>query len=216
MNTPKGIYQGQDGVYRWVYEMNLYTNPTILLLVLKIFFWICFGLWVFSTLLQACDSVDFLDAFVSNTKFFGIITLGFLAFCTFGYYVYALIVGGKYCVLFEMDADGVMHKQMQKGVKKARLIGAITSLAGAASGNLTTVGTGIIAAAKTQMYSSFAGVKSVEAYPKRHVIKVNAPMNYNQVYADAGDFDFVLQYILDHIPQRVSRKYTGYRPQHTP
>ena len=37
------ISLGQDGKYRWVYEMNLYTNPTILILLVKIFFWIFFG-----------------------------------------------------------------------------------------------------------------------------------------------------------------------------
>ena len=46
-NASDAVTLYPDGKYRWVYEMNLYTNPTILFLVLKIFFWICFGLWVF-------------------------------------------------------------------------------------------------------------------------------------------------------------------------
>ena len=41
-------YQGSevrlcnDGKYRWVYEMNMITNPTIFLTVYKIFFYIIY------------------------------------------------------------------------------------------------------------------------------------------------------------------------------
>ena len=35
----------EDGKYRWVYEMNMITNPTIFLTVLKVFFWIIVGMW---------------------------------------------------------------------------------------------------------------------------------------------------------------------------
>lgn len=41
----------QDGKYRWVFEMSLYKNPTILFLLLKIFAWIGFGIWLFTILL---------------------------------------------------------------------------------------------------------------------------------------------------------------------
>lgn len=200
------ISRGHDGKYRWVYEMNLYTNPTVLFVVLKIFFCICVGIWVFMNVIELFSSDVFWDAFLVNTKFFGIFTVFFLALCTLGYYIYALINGGKYCVLFEMDDDGVLHKQMPQGVKKANLIGAITAMAGAATGNLTTTIIGRNAAARTQMYTSFASVKSVEVFRRRNLIKVNAPLNYNQVYADDGDFDFVLNHILRHItPQATPR-----------
>ena len=35
----------EDGKYRWVYEMNMITNPTIFLTVFKIFFWIILIMW---------------------------------------------------------------------------------------------------------------------------------------------------------------------------
>ena len=37
-NTP--VTQCEDGKYRWSYAMSLYKNPTIFLLVWKIFFFI--------------------------------------------------------------------------------------------------------------------------------------------------------------------------------
>lgn len=199
----------QDGKYRWVYEMSLYKNPTILFLVLKIFVWICFGIWVFSILLRGCestDSKDFWEMAWGDTKFFLILTAGVMVLCLLGYYLYALIMGGKYCVLFEMDQNGVMHKQMPKQVKKAQLIGAITALAGVMSHNITTTAVGLNSAARTEMYSRFASVKSVKANPRRGLIKVNETLNHNQVYASAQYYDFVLRFILDHVQPQVREK----------
>lgn len=200
----------QDGKYRWVYEMSLYKNPTILFLVLKIFAWVCCGIWLFSILLRGCDAIDSKDFFEmawGDTKFFLILTAGVMVLCLLGYYLYALIMGGKYCVLFEMDQNGVMHKQMPKQVKKAQLIGAITALAGVMSHNITTTAVGLNSAARTEMYSRFASVKSVEANPRRHVIKVNETLNHNQVYASAQYYDFVLRFILDHVQPQVREKF---------
>lgn len=200
----------QDGKYRWVYEMSLYKNPTILFLVLKIFAWVCFGIWLFSMLMRGCDSVDskdFLEMAWGDTKFFLIFTGGFMLLCLLGYYIYALINGGKYCVLFEMDQNGVMHKQMPKQVKKAQVIGFITAMAGIMSRNLTTTGVGLNAAARTEMYSKFDSVKSVKAFPRRHVIKVNETLEHNQVYVSPQYFDFVLRYILDHVQPKVREKF---------
>ena len=200
----------KDGKYRWVYEMSLYKNPTILLLVLKIFAWVCFGIWLFSILLRGCDAIDSKDFFEmawSDTKVFLIIFAGFMVLGVIGYYLYALIMGGKYCVLFEMDQNGVMHKQMPKQVKKAQLIGAITALAGVMSHNITTTAVGLNSAARTEMYSKFASVKSVKANPRRGLIKVNETLNHNQVYVSPQYFDFVLRFILDHVQPKVRQEF---------
>lgn len=199
------IQQGKDGKYRWVYEMNLYKNPTILLLILKIFAWIIFGMWIFLVILQAFDSLHFWDDFVGVTKAMLLTLVIILAVCTLGYYVYTIIMGGKYCVMFEMDEQGVLHKQLTRQAKKAHVLSALTVLSGAAAGNVGTMGTGLLAA-RTSMYSNFSSVKSIEAYPKRHVIKVNAPLNYNQVYADEQDFDWVLQFINEHTNNKKKKR----------
>ena len=75
-NITKNIVRGEDGVYRWVYELNLYTNPIILFLIWKIFGYICLGMWLLMLLLAAAEgnfAEDFLD--ISQTCFF--FTLGF-------------------------------------------------------------------------------------------------------------------------------------------
>lgn len=209
-NATPEVQLCQDGMYRWVYEMSLYKNPTILLLTLKIFAWVILGLWVFMNLLRACEAIDasdFMESLWFNTKLTLIVGGVILALCVLGYYLYALIMGGKYCVLFEMNEQGVMHKQMAKQVKKAQLIGFITALAGIASRNLTTTAVGMNAAVRTEMYSTFDSVTSVNAIPRRNVINIHEGLFHNQVYASTEDFDFVVNYILDHVNPEVRNKF---------
>ena len=186
-----------DGKYRWVYELNLYKSTAIVkelgralaiavVIVLAILF-----------VISIMDN-DLMEAlrFVAEAAciIFGIM----LVLCIIGYLIYAFIVGGKYCVVFEMDENGINHKQHDKHVKKSELIGAITVLAGLAGGNLTTVGTGVLAAARTSMYSSFDDVKELEILSKEHLIRVNETLNRNQVYAEDEDFAFVANFIKTH------------------
>jgi hypothetical protein len=194
------ILLGQDGKLRWLYELNLYKNPTILMMIWKIFFFIFVGMFVLLMLVQAGDGLA--DAFRGLAPVFLGMILGMGLLSTVTYYVYALLMGGKYCVVFEMDEKGVKHTQMPKQFKRGQAIGLITALAGAATGNLTAIGTGILAGTKNETYSKFKQVTSVKGSPKRGVIKVNSKdMVHNQVYAEAADFDFVLNYIHEHVRQ---------------
>jgi hypothetical protein len=199
------IVQGKDGVYRWTYELSLYKNPTILFLIWKIFGWICFGIWAFTTLISVGDYGFWWEGFWDNTKIFLLVAAGMFVLSTIGYFLYALMMGGKYCAIFEMDENGVCHTQMQKQVKRAEAISLLTILVGIAAKRPATVGAGLMSSAKTSMYSDFAKVKSVKAYPRRQVIKVNAPFNKNQVYAEKENFDFVLRYICAHTNCKKNR-----------
>ena len=122
----------------------------------------------------------------------------FLVLNILSYLIYAFMVNGKYCVLFEMDEQGINHKQHEKQVKKSQLIGAIATIAGAAAGRPGMAGTGILAAARTSMYTGFDDVKELEFLPKEHLIRVNETLNRNQVYAEEEDFAFVANYIKAH------------------
>ena len=190
-----GIQKGEDGVYRWGYEVNLLKNPTILLVVWKILA-LCFGgVWLFTSLLSVRQSWYTWAEFWKNTKVFALITAALLALAGLAYLLYAAIMGGKYCVVFEMDEKGVKHTQLARQVKKAELLGVITALVGLASKNPGTMGAGLLAGSRTALYSDFSRVKKLKAIPRRNVIKVNAPLSKNQVYAEDGDFDFVLEFI---------------------
>ena len=64
-----------------------------------------------------------------------------------------------------------------------------------AGGNLSTVGTGVLAAARTSMYTGIDEVKELEILPKERLIRLNETLSRNQVYAEDEDFAFVASYI---------------------
>ena len=182
-----------DGKYRWTYEMSLFKNPTIFLLIWKIFFFIFLGVIAVVTI------SDFIkwgpEKALENLPVLGYLLLGMTAVVGLGYLIYAAIMGGKYIVEFEMDEKGVLHKQTASQAKKAKKLARATMAAGAAAGRIGTVGAGMNAQ-RTEMYSEFAKVRKVKAYPRRGLIKVNTRFEHNQVYAAKEDFAFVKNYIV--------------------
>ena len=186
-----------DGKYRWVYELRLFRNPTVFLMIWKIFFFLFLGIFAVTML---GDVIRWgVGALAENLRFLLYFFLGMTAVVGLGYAVYAAIMGGTYTVLFEMDEHGVNHRQVAPQAKKAKELGALAALAGAARGNFTTVGVGLNAQ-RTEMYSDFSGTRRVKACPRRHLIKVNGLLSHNQVYAEPEDFAFVKDYILAHCP----------------
>ena len=192
-----------DGKYRWIYEVSLFKNPTIFLLVWKIFFFIMLGIFAFMLIIDAVNGDLDGERALDTLKFFGIFTLGMTTLVAVSYLIYAAVMGGKYIVIFEMDDEGVNHKQLPKQAKKAEAIGMLTALIGLASHNVTTVGVGL-SSVRTEMYSGFSAVRKVKTYPRRHLIKVNGLLEHNQVYAAPEDYDFVLGFIRAHVPDRKS------------
>ena len=197
-NQPlKCITLCEDGKYRWVYEINLFKNPMFFFLVWKIFFFIFLGVFV---VVNISDYIKWgIEKVIENLPFLGYILIGMTAVVGLGYLIYAAIMGGKYIVEFEMDEKGFLHRQTASQAKKAKRIGRATMLAGAVSGKPGTIGIGI-AAQRTEMYTEFAKVKKVKAYPRRHIIKVKETLEHNQLYAPKEDFAFVLDYVISHCP----------------
>ena len=187
----------EDGKYRWTYEINLFKDLRFFVLVWKIFFFLFLGVSAVELISDAANWGA--DKAAENLPFLGYFFLGMTAVVGLGYLLYAAIMGGKYIVEFEMDEKGITHRQIAAQAKKAKAIGHAAMMAGAASGRPGAIGTGI-AAQRTEMYSEFAKVRKVKAYPRRHVIKVKETLEHNQIYAADEDFAFVQQYILSHCP----------------
>ncbi len=183
-----------DGKYRWVYEKSLYRDLSILFLLLKVFGAIVGIMWlIFVVILLFESGTDELwDVTVFNLEMLLLV----YALVVVGYFAYAAIMGGKYCVVFTMDEKGVNHAQHKAQVKKATLLSEITMLAGAMAGKPGAVGIGMMAA-RTEMYTEFSQVKTIRADHRRNTIHLGG----NEVYAKDDDFDFVLGYIERHCPK---------------
>ncbi len=183
-----------DGKYRWVYEMNMLTNPTIFLTVFKVFFYIILAGWlIFGTFLYLIHG-DF-EGFLDMSKGM-LVALAIMAGLTLlGVLFLAALYGGKYVVMFEMDEQEIKHIQLPRQVKKAQAISLITTLVGLAAKKPTTAGAGLLAAGKTSSTSEYVHVRRVVARRNLHLIKVNQLLNKNQIYVPDEDFDFVYEFI---------------------
>lgn len=187
-----------DGKYRWVYEVPMLKNPSILVDVYKVL-GISFGLvWLFNVLLIGCEEG------LSLSSLWGF-SYGFLilmaVFAVIGYVAYVIVAwtyGWKYVVLFEMDEKEVKHQQMSRQVKKAKVLGALTALAGAAGGRPGVVGSGILASTRFSSTSVLKNVAGLIPCRRMNLIKVNQLLNKNRIYVPDEDFDFVYDFLCQH------------------
>ncbi len=183
-----------DGKYRWIYEMNMLTNPTIFLTVFKIFFYIILAGWlIFGTFLYLIHG-DF-QGFLDFSKGALIAIAGMAGLTFLGVLLLSAMYGGKYVVLFEMDEQEIKHIQLPRQVKKAQALSLLTALVGIAAKRPTTVGAGLLASGKTTSTSEYKKVRRVVARRTLHLIKVNQLLEKNQIYVPDEDFDFVYEYI---------------------
>lgn len=195
-----------DGKYRWVYEVNMLTNYSILFDVWKVL-GISMGILVLLFVVIAVFDGDWdVDMLIGMASTLGIVALVMLVLGLIGYFVYAAISGWKYAVLFIMDEKEVVHQQMPNTVKKGQLIGALTILAGLASGRPGAVGTGVLAQSRLSMTSTLAHVERLISCRKMNLIKVNERFEKNRVYVNTEDFDFVYNFLLTHCTHLKSSK----------
>ena len=187
-----------DGKYRWVYEVPMLKNPSILFDVYKVL-GISFGVvWLFNVLLIGCENGFDLESLWSITSGFLVLMLVFLVIGYIAYVIVAWYYGWKYVVLFTMDEKEVVHQQMPRQVKKAKVLGALTVLLGAAAGKPGVMGTGVLAASRSTSTSELANVACLIPCRRLHLIKVNQLLNKNRVFVPDEDFDFVYDFLCQH------------------
>lgn len=191
----KDVFLCGDGKYRWVYERSLYKDLSILFLIIKIFGAIIFIMWIIYMLILVSAGEGF-DDIVEATKFNFLMFLLMCGLSVAGYFLYAAIMGGAYCVVFTMDEVGVLHEQHERQAKKAQLVSEITMLVGILSKNPTAVGIGMNSM-RSSMYTKFSKVREIKVERKKNIIHLAG----NEVYARDEDFDFVLEFIQEHCPK---------------
>jgi len=190
-----------DGKYRWVYDVPMLKNPSILLEV----FWvlgISFGaVWLFVLLMVGCESRHLLADLWDVTRGFLVLMAVFLVLGCVAYFFVSWHYGWKYSILFIMDEQEVVHKQLPSTVSKARAIGKLTAMGGTPS----MVGMGILIANRTSLSCSYSSVRRIIACRRQHLIKVRERFSRNMVYVADEDFDFVYDFLCQHCPQaRIS------------
>lgn len=196
----ENIYLCKDGKYRWIYEMPMLKNPTILFTVWKVLALSMAIVFGFMFILAIVDSADRAAALLGTVKLLLILIGAFFVTSLIAYYIVAASFGFKYCVLFEMDEEELTHTPLPKNVKRAEALNLLTVLVGIAAGRPSVAGAGALASAKTSSTSEFARVKRIRLRPRRNTIFLDQLLNNNQVYAAAEDYDFIASFILERCP----------------
>ncbi len=189
-----GVVMGGDGIMRWVYELNMWKNPTLVITIWKVLMLASFVPALLVFFLNLEDGIG--SAFLAFVKIMVIVAGIVTGLMLLAYPLVAIMNGGIYCVIFEMDDKSVKHIQMQKQFKKSQILAMIVSIAGVMTGNIQATAAGMLAGSKQSTLSSFENVKSITVNEKRHVIYVDEKLTKNQVYADTGDFAFISNTII--------------------
>jgi hypothetical protein len=195
-----------DGKYRWVYEVPMLKNPTILFDVYKVL-GISFGIvWLFNVLLISCEDGLNLRNLWSFTSGFLILMLVFLVIGYVAYFIVAWSYGWKYIVLFTLDEKEVVHQMMPRQMGKAKVLGALTALVGSVAGKPGVMGAGVLAASRSTSTSVLANVARLVPRRRLHLIKVNQLLNKNRVFVPDEDFDFVYNFLCQHCPKAMKKE----------
>ena len=195
-----------DGKYRWVYEVPMLKNPTILFDVYKVL-GISFGIvWLFNVLLISCEDGLNLRNLWNFTTGFLILMLVFLVIGYVAYFIVAWSYGWKYIVLFTLDEKEVVHQMMPRQMEKAKVLGALTALVGSVAGKPGVMGAGVLAASRSTSTSVLANVARLVPRRRLHLIKVNQLLNKNRVFVPDEDFDFVYNFLCQHCPKAKKKE----------
>ena len=203
----ENIFLCPDGIYRWYYSFPMLRNPSILFTVWKV---LGFSFGVVYLIVMIGELVENVPVFGTDglkmiTVVFLILILFFFMIGFIAYLIVAAIYGGYYQVLFEMNANEVVHIQVSRQFKKTEAIAWLAMFTGAVTGNVGRVGQGLLVAAKTTSTSELSRVSRLKIRKKRNTIYVNQSLSKNQIYAEAADFDFVAQFLQMHCPNAVLR-----------
>jgi hypothetical protein len=198
-----------DGKYRWVYEVNLYRNPTILIDLIKAVVYIFLAMYVFFFIYGWIDDwfrikslQDLLENLWGMAVPFFWMMLFLVAVCIISYYIGARGSGGVYAAVFEMDGQGVLHAQMSSQVKKQQAVNAIAAMAGLVTDEPGLVASSILSSTFTAWKSDFTKVRKVKPVRRRDLIKVNELLTKNRIFVDAPeDYEFVLDFIRQRCPR---------------
>ena len=184
-----------DGKYRWIYEVPMLKNPSIIIDVFKVV-GISLGIvWLFMVLLSVYDGDFSLESLLDISMVFLGLMLVFAVIVFLAYVILAWHYGWKYVVLFTMDKSEIVHQQMPYQVKKAQVLGALAAMIGGAAGNLGMVGTGVLAASRTTSISTLVRVNRLIPVRRMNLIKVNQKLHKNRIYVPDEDFDFVYDFL---------------------
>jgi hypothetical protein len=196
---------GDDGVYRWYYDMDMYRNKSMLYTLEKINLFIFLGVSLGGALFVGFMAHDFHASIVRGILLIGLAMGALMALLyVIGFYAAAWIKRGNYRIRFAMREDGIeliWSDRLKEGLDTGRKV---MALAGAAVGSRGIRGRWRPTLDEVSKMS-FSTVFRCKSYLKWNMIDLSMLGGKFQVYASDEDFEWVERFILERIPQRASR-----------
>ena len=184
-----------DGTYRWICEVNMYKDTFIIGTLLKVAVGVVVGIWF------VLGIADGFENFLQNLTVMLIFLGSAVALVLLSYLIIALVRGGKYKALYEMDEKGIDFTQLPREVRNPQAVANARTVADLVGGKLGSLTKSVLADQTNSIETSFEKVRSIRPCPKKHLIRLNAPMSNNRIYTREDDYQFILDYILLHCPQ---------------
>ena len=198
---PKRVTLGEDQIYRWSYDMDMYHNHYLRNTLLKICFAICMVCWLFMLIVLASDGNLTPKSALITLPFFA----GFDLLVLLGYYIAAVIMRGVYHLRFAMNEEAIMLVRKKSTQNMLNVIPLITMSAGMASGKgLRGFATGMSQhAGASSGLTYFRDVRSMRERPQYDAFNLRELVGANQIWVNPEDYDFVRDFIKSRIPERA-------------
>ncbi len=187
IDSPR-VTLGDDGVYRWLYRMNMEENKSMLYMLWKIFAWIgagAFACWAVLLFMNHNTDILFSSFFI-----FLLATAAVEFFVWLGYTISSKVMKNNYELRFEMGETGVnlyqskrnyeIRKRGYPGKKKFRDV-------------VSEV--------------PFNSVLNIITHPEWDLIDLGVIGGKFQIYVRSEDYELVLNHILDHVPERIRNHF---------
>lgn len=202
------VSRDEQGIYRWVYVLPMFKNLSILWTVLKAMGIIVLGIMLVMVYLFVSHGGGADDFWL---------IIGIPALCCsialvialLSYLFVAWYYGGKYVAIYRMDNHSLAQYQPKDQAQKAGLIGAVSSVTGAVTGNVGLMAVGLTQGGSLVVESKFEKIRSLKILPELSEIRIHSFFTWYTIYVNPADFNVVADYMANRcVNARIIRKET--------
>ena len=172
------LYRDDQGVYRWVYYLDMYKNFSILRTLLKA---LGIGVGLVGAIIWAYMIRSGFRTFslTSSILFTVIMAAVILAIAVGSYFLVAFLYGGTYVAMFAMDDRKISMYQP----------------AGAATGNWGLTAAGVNTGGSLVAETEYDDIRSLKIIPALGEIRVHSFLTWYTVYVNPEDMALVAEYL---------------------
>lgn len=193
-----------DGKYRWVYCFNLFTNPARLFGLWGVALRVFLVVWIFVMVVSVGSYGFKLSGLWAITIAFipwlGALMAGILLV----YLIWAIALGGKYCLLYELDDRAICCTRLRREYSCKDISEMIDSYVSGESDGAQLYYAAELAV--ESVYSDFRAVRVISANESRGLIKLRGLHARNRIFTKGGDFALILGTISGNCSPQARRR----------